>query len=48
LKGQISSIAANAKLKGVQILTPEQRQIIKEKINEWSNHHPWSIHGQHI
>ena len=42
LKCQISSTAANAKLKRAQILTPEQRQIIKEKIGEWRNHHPWS------
>lgn len=42
LKCQISSTAANAKLKRAQILTPEQRKIIKEKIGEWRNHHPWS------
>jgi len=42
LKCQISSTAANAKLKRAQILTPEQRQIIKEKIGEWRNHHPLS------
>jgi len=42
LKCQISSIAANAKLKRAQILTLEQRQIIKEKIGEGKNHHPWS------
>ena len=42
LKCQISSTAANVKLKRAQILTPKQRQIIKEKIGEWRNHHPWS------
>jgi Spy/CpxP family protein refolding chaperone len=41
LKCQISSIAANATLEGVQILTPEQRQIIKEKIEAWKNLCPW-------
>ena len=42
LKCQISSVAANAKLKRAQILTPGQRQIIKEKIEEWRNLCPWS------
>ena len=40
-KCQIASIAANATLEGVQILTPEQRQIIKEKIEAWKNLCPW-------
>jgi len=41
LKCQIASIAANATLEGVQILTPEQRQIIKEKIEAWKHLCPW-------
>lgn len=40
-KCQIASIAANATLEGVQILTPEQRQIIKEKIEVWKHLCPW-------
>lgn len=34
IKSQITGIALNAKLKGAQILTPEQRALLLEKIKE--------------
>jgi Spy/CpxP family protein refolding chaperone len=41
LKSRISSVTNDAALEAVQILTPEQRQIIKQKIEERISLCPW-------